>query len=135
MKIKIRRDTETPACIGTMGIDDIHFGFTLERPWLGNANKISCIPAGTYQVDFTRSPRFKRIMLEVLNVKDRDGIRLHSANVVEELEGCIAVSKERSGFNISNSLIEKLEDRCLAAIKKGEKITLEIFNAWPNASV
>lgn len=133
MKIKIKRETKFPACMGAIDIDDAYFGCTLERPWLDNENNVSCIPAGSYEIEFTRSSRFKRIMLEVLNVKDRAGIRIHSANFVQELEGCIAVASKRVDFSISNSLVEKLEDKCLEATKKGEKITLEIIDTWPTA--
>jgi hypothetical protein len=136
MKIKIIRETKSPACIGNMEVDGLYFGVTLERPWLDNRNSISSIPAGIYEVEFTRSPKFKRLMLEVLKVPNREGIRIHSANFYRELEGCLAVGGMRTeNFSIVNSKVEKLEDWCLDAMKKGEKITLEIVNAWPEVTV
>lgn len=64
---------------------------TLERPWLQNANGVSCIPAGTYNVRATVSARFGRIMYLVEGVSERDGIRIHPANFPCELQGCIAL--------------------------------------------
>lgn len=64
---------------------------TLERPWLDNQSKISCIPAGTYTVRATQSVRFGRLMYLVEGVAGRSGIRIHQANLPTELEGCIAL--------------------------------------------
>lgn len=67
--------------------------YSLELPWLCNEVNISCIPRGIYKLKLTFSPRFKRQLWEVLNVPNRSGIRIHSANIVDELEGCIAPCK------------------------------------------
>ncbi len=64
---------------------------TLERPWLDNENKVSCIPAGTYNVRATQSARFGRLMYLVEAVPERSGIRIHPANFPSELQGCIAL--------------------------------------------
>lgn len=62
----------------------------LELPYRNNAPFISAIPDGTYQLAFTYSSRLKRKTLEIVDVPGRTGIRLHSANVAEQLKGCIA---------------------------------------------
>ena len=72
--------------------------YTLERPWLDNkpdnkktsTNDSSCILAGDYFCKYTYSPRFKKNMFEIFDVEGRSGIRIHSANVIDELLGCIA---------------------------------------------
>lgn len=64
---------------------------TVERPWLNNANSISCIPTGTYQVKWTFSPKFMKYTYQVMNVPNRSGIRIHSANFYSQLQGCIAL--------------------------------------------
>jgi hypothetical protein len=52
---------------------------------------MDCIPEGEYDCALTYSPRFKKLMWEVLDVPgDRTGIRIHSANRPSQLEGCIA---------------------------------------------
>lgn len=54
--------------------------FTLELPWLNNANSISCIPEGIYTVKWTKSPRLKKFTYEILGVPNRAGIRIHGGN-------------------------------------------------------
>ncbi len=82
-----------------------HTRFTGELPDRNNQSNISCIPSGTYMVKWTRSPRFKRYMYEVVKVPGRGGIRMHSANLMGDaslgykvqLLGCIALG-ERLGY-------------------------------------
>lgn len=62
----------------------------LELPWKDNARKVSCIPAGIYPVAFTMSPRFGVWLWEILQVPGRSGVRIHAANYVRQLEGCLA---------------------------------------------
>ena len=57
---------------------------------LENADYI--IPAGTYPIAVTWSPKFKRMMPIVLNVPGRSGIRFHRGTKPEHSRGCILVS-------------------------------------------
>lgn len=81
--------------------------FTLERPWLTNMAEVSCIPAGTYKLAFTYSPKFARSLWEVLDVPGRAGIRIHPANRFGELEGCIAladsITRDGQGWCLNNT--------------------------------
>jgi len=63
--------------------------FTVERPWAGNARKLSCIPEGLYTCRRVMSPRFGDTF-EVTDVPGRSHILFHPANTMDELEGCIA---------------------------------------------
>lgn len=72
---------------------------TLELPWKDNQPKISCIPEGTYDVERTYSPAFKKDLWLVKNVPGRSGIRIHTANYVSELLGCIAPGLLRHDIN------------------------------------
>lgn len=89
---------------------------------------ITAIPTGKYEIAFTYSDRFKRFMLQVLNVKGFDGIRIHVANSAKDVEGCIGVAYEDSsdGFagNSANA-IKELERIC-HEVKETEKIWLVI---------
>lgn len=49
------------------------------------------IQQGTYTISYTPSNKFNRETLEIINVPNRYGIRIHSANRGIELEGCISV--------------------------------------------
>lgn len=79
--------------------------YTGELPWRDNKPSISCVPEGVYRVDWTFSPRFKRFMYLLIGVRDRSGVRKHSANFMgdaalgfkSQLNGCIALG-ERIGW-------------------------------------
>lgn len=69
------------------------------------------IPAGLYDLDFSYSPHFNRVMPHLI-VPSRDilangdaGIRIHWANFPSQLEGCIAVGTKVDGDSIDQSLI------------------------------
>ena len=50
------------------------------------------IPAGTYPVKISWSPKFKRMLPLLLNVQGRSGIRVHRGTKPEHSRGCILVS-------------------------------------------
>ena len=52
------------------------------------------IPAGTYPLRLTWSPRFKKNMPLIDEVPDREGIRIHMGTKPEHSEGCVLVSYE-----------------------------------------
>jgi hypothetical protein len=64
-----------------------------------NINESCCILEGIYQVDWTFSPRFQRHTFELIDVPGRTGIRIHRANKVDQLEGCIAPVTEIIDMN------------------------------------
>lgn len=150
MKIKIIREilseTET---LGSMFINNKFFGYTLEDKDRGLKNtdnladilknKIkggTAIPSGTYQIKLSVSNRFKRLMPEVLNVPGFAGVRMHGGNTHLNTEGCPLIARNRyidkpSGFEkirnwIQGSLEKELTAKIQQAIKKGEKVELEI---------
>ena len=49
------------------------------------------IPAGTYPLKMTWSPRFKKQMPEICDVPERDGIRIHLGSKPEHSTGCVLV--------------------------------------------
>lgn len=64
---------------------------TLELPWKNNEKSVSCIPDGEYICKWTYSPAFDRYLYEVKDVPNRSGIRIHPANYIKQLRGCIAL--------------------------------------------
>lgn len=73
---------------------------SLELAWKNNAHEISCIPPNLYQ--WVKVPATAKIPYEhiaILNVPNRDGIRIHIANFAAgkriDLLGCMTVG---SGF-------------------------------------
>jgi hypothetical protein len=80
-----RNETQGKAVHGTMTfrIDDQDITVrTLE-------NRDFLIPTGTYELKKTWSPRFKKMLPEVLNVPERSGIRIHRGSIPEHSQGCI----------------------------------------------
>lgn len=48
----------------------------------------TAIPTGRYRVKMTYSPKFKRMMPEILGVKCFSGIRIHSGTTAKDSLGC-----------------------------------------------
>ena len=70
------------------------------------AQKIFCetaIPYGLYKVILTMSPKYKRIMPRLLNVKAFDGILIHSGNTEKDSCGCIIVGKNKERGKVLES--------------------------------
>jgi len=61
---------------------------TLELPWRNNERKVSCIPAGTYQIVHHNSPKFGW-SLWLQEVPGRTGILIHKGNYTRDILGCI----------------------------------------------
>lgn len=75
---------------------------TLERPWIFNERKISCIPTGQYLVKRHVSPKFGQCF-KVQDVKGRSDILVHSGNVVKDTFGCILVGLTNGSVDDSSS--------------------------------
>ena len=94
---------------GEIYVNDEKFGFTiedvnryLEQYLVEGSNDYTellkhkipgktCIPAGEYEIKMSWSPRFNKMMPEIMDVPGYTGVRLHPANRAEELEGCVSV--------------------------------------------
>ena len=108
----IRKPAEGKAVRGTMTIP-----FT-QRPvndkpeqdaviaTLENADFI--IPAGTYPLERTWSPKFRKLLPIVQNVPDREGIRIHRGTIPEHSTGCILT--DARGSACLDVLFNRLEN-------------------------
>tara|TARA_R110000868_G_scaffold175724_3_gene412913 strand:- start:1899 stop:2843 length:945 start_codon:yes stop_codon:yes gene_type:complete len=72
---------------------------TLELSYKNNARNISSIPKGIYRCFYTFSTRFLKYTYEIMNVPCRTGIRIHSANYVSSLQGCVALGMSHKDIN------------------------------------
>ena len=52
-------------------------------------NRDFLIPEGTYPLDKTFSPKFKKFLPEIQDVPDRTGIRIHRGAKPEDSTGCV----------------------------------------------
>lgn len=50
---------------------------------------VTAIPSGKYRVEITYSPKFKKNLPLLLNVKGFEGIRMHSGNTENDTDGCL----------------------------------------------
>lgn len=90
----------------------------------------TAIPAGKYQVKLTYSPKFKKVLPEILNVPMFTGIRIHPGNSAKDTEGCL-IPGTWDGLNpdwvtSSNKAFDKLYAKLETAEKNNEEITIEI---------
>lgn len=96
--------------------------YTIERPWLDNAKRVSCIPAGTYKCAMVNSPRFGKVY-GVHDVKDRSHILIHAGNTPDDTNGCILIGKTTTGSSmfVGNSRSALAE---FITLLRGEPFTL-----------
>ena len=138
MELKLNRIfLGSSATIGELLVNDKHLCDTLEDRVRPEGEKVygkTAIPEGTYEVKLTHSPRFKKILPEILNVPNFSGIRIHSLNKAEESEGCIGVGewngKDTNWISNSRETFDKLFKLLETANKNKEKITITINNLW-----
>ena len=96
--IKLKRSYLDNCTTGKIYFNSEFICYTLEKPWDNNEKNISCIPAGVYQLEPYQSAKYKDCFaLTCFNLNvgltdkfHRTFILIHSANYVEQLEGCIA---------------------------------------------
>lgn len=110
---KWKKDTYT---IGRVFIDGNFFANSMEdrdrglvkNMPIGEIQRIkvygeTAIPAGEYDVRMTYSPKYRRMMPEIMDVPGWTGVRLHSMNTAKDSEGCIGFGKNDKPGWISNS--------------------------------
>ena len=138
MELKLNRIfLGSSATIGELLVNDKHLCDTLEDRVRPEGEKVygkTAIPEGTYEVKLTYSPRFKKILPEILNVPNFSGIRIHCGNSSADSSGCVLIgtwdgekedwiSNSKVAFNKLMSLLQKAADN-------KEKITITINNSW-----
>lgn len=106
--VDLIRRAYLPTCtLGELVIDDLRLA-TIERPWRQNANDVSCVPEGVYDVVCHQRPKGERayaLVNPALQVyryatdipsgqPGRFLILIHLGNWVEDVVGCIAPGRE-----------------------------------------
>jgi len=112
--------------LGVLKLDGETF-YSIERPWLDNKPNVSCVPEGTYQVGWRKSPKFGETW-HIQNVPNRSYILIHAANYPTDVHGCIGLGtilmKNCIAVGRSKNAVGKFE-----ALTKGTQWQLEIRNA------
>jgi hypothetical protein len=89
-QVILQRKVKGPSnsLFGELIIETANHG-TLKFSTVENTNKK--IQAGTYNMRWSLSPKFKTKTLEIMGVPDRYGIRIHPCNRGYDVEGCIGI--------------------------------------------
>lgn len=134
MELKLNRIfLGSSATIGELLVNDKYLCDTLEDRVRPEGEKVygkTAIPEGTYEMVLSYSPRFKKILPEILNVPNFTGIRIHCGNSSADSSGCILVgtwdgekedwvSDSKIAFNKLMSLLEE-------ATNNKEKVTITV---------
>ena len=117
MRLTLIRIANRPTyCIGKLYVDGEYLCDTIEDTDRGlddsmdleeiKKKKIkgeTAIPTGKYMVSITYSPRFKKQMPLIENVKGYSGIRIHTGNTSKNTEGCLIVGKNTKVGMVTDS--------------------------------
>lgn len=136
MKIKVKRIwLEIASTISEVEVDGERICYGLEdcvreiegqpvESWKVKGE--TAIPYGTYPLEITYSNRFKKDMLQVMDVPGFAGIRIHAGNTPHDTEGCLLVGDTRGTDFIGNSrsALVKLFGTVQAALHRGEEVTI-----------
>lgn len=110
--LKLLRDTYTnKTTIGKLYLNDVFICDTLEDV-CRDLNKDgdlddkgetkvygeTAIPSGTYKMIINMSPRFKKLLPRLIDVKGYDGVLIHMGNFAKDTHGCILVGTR--GVNV-----------------------------------
>lgn len=138
MELKLNRIfLGSSATIGELLVNDKYLCDTLEDRVRPEGEKVygkTAIPEGTYEMVLSYSPRFKKILPEILNVPNFTGIRIHCGNSSADSSGCVLVgtwdgekedwvSDSKMAFNELMSSLQKAADN-------KEKVAITINNSW-----
>lgn len=128
MKLEVKRHFKGPQyTIGRMYADGVYLCDTLEDTVRQDGKKIAgqtAIPAGTYPVRITYSPRFKKMLPMLDNVPNFTGVRIHTGNTAADTEGCILVGYNRVKGRVCDS--RAAFRRLFALLEKQPQIEIKI---------
>lgn len=117
MRITVKRKYyKETYIIGHLYVDGEFICDTLEDKWRGLRSEMSvdeikklkvpgqtAIPSGIYTLEINYSPRFKKLMPQIMYVKGFEGVRIHTGNTDKDTEGCILVGYNTEKGKVLNS--------------------------------
>lgn len=128
-----RTQYEEGSTVGDLYIDGVWECAVLEdrvRP--EKVKGETAIPAGSYDILLTPSPRFKCVLPLLIDVPGFDGIRIHPGNTAKDTEGCLLVGENvitTAGVPFlthSRRAFDRLFEKMQAAVRRGEKLTIQV---------
>ena len=132
MILELIRDKDTgKETLGRLYADDQWLCYTIERPWIDNLARISCIPEGEYPLTTKKYGRFwDKYQLPIPILEDtapRSEILIHPANWAKQLAGCIAVGSTQNENSVGNSVATW--KNLLPIFKTCDKIVIKQFTS------
>ena len=124
----VRHDQNDERTLGTLEIGD-HVFRTIERPWRDNEKYVSCIPAGTYELDSHSGSKYPDTFV-LLDVPDRTAILIHCGNRASHSQGCIIVGMTHGKWGEEDVVISSKAamQHIRSLVSPGD--TIEIINHW-----
>ena len=95
---------------------------------IGKVYGKTAIPPGRYEIRDTWSPRFKKNMLELMNVPGFTGIRIHSGSTADDSAGCliIGLSQTPAGVAQSRAGVAQFNAQIRKMLATGERVFITI---------
>ena len=138
MKLKLKRIAFKPTyTIGRLFVDGKYVCDTIEDRDRGLTDSMTleeimrlkkygetAIPYGTYRVQITYSPKFKKMMPILIGVKGFEGVRIHSGNTAKDSLGCLLVGRNTKVGMVTES--RKTYNMLYDIIKDQKNIIIEI---------
>lgn len=114
----LRYKVKGQTVFGVLYDNCFNFGhyFTIER-------KQTLIPEGTYILNLTYSPKFRRQLPIISNyqVKESRGIRIHAGTTVKDSIGCILIGNNADLVSMKIGDSQRAVDQLVKAIRKWQK--------------
>ena len=140
MKLKVIREVKNDICtIGSLYINGEFFCYTLEDKDRGlkqtdsllfiQTKKIfglTAIPSGTYKLIVNQSPKFKRMLPRILDIKGFDGVLIHRGNTADHSLGCILIGYKKGENSIFESTKAETDLVNRLLLHNSESHTIEI---------
>lgn len=144
MLLELKRNKLNSVCtLGSLYVDSLFECFTLEdvvrlddpsTPANEGAKVYgqTAIPAGTYEVIVTVSPKFKKRFPRLVDVPGFTGILIHNGLDADDTLGCILVGSAIAGNSIkpgtTKPAFAKLMAQIEAALARGESVKITVSN-------
>ncbi len=145
MELYLKREENQTKTFGRLYEENIYLNETLEDKVRSASDpfilKETAIPYGRYRLIISFSNRFKKQMIQIINVRgsnilyhgvsvDACGLRLHGGNTEEDTLGCVLCGKTRTleGIKDCKIVVDNLIKLVKSADKK-EEVYLNIVKA------
>jgi hypothetical protein len=135
MNISVVRERFTKlSTIGRLYVDNVFCCYVLEdcdRHLENGGVKLygeTAIPLGSYIVKMTMSARFGKVLPQLMNVPQFEGIRIHAGNTDADTHGCLLLGMSANVDKVAGSrkACELLFQKIEAALKLGNTVTIKI---------